>query len=464
MWATFRWTRCRSIAAPLPRSMNGVRRPPRRWLAGAFALVFGFPTLTASAQLDVTCLPQLNDFRALAANASAADSQARRTSMEVCINRRDSLTRDSAVAKTDAEALRLVKIFFEIPEFHDEGRLPATNDLSNHALLGPFAGIFASPFVHGFRRPGQIYEQGMPGLMAALIVVDSQKGDVMPESYKRLQLANGLNCIWLYLPPPAAGSTYNGVLTKDLPFQAYVTHPPAGSKCDRTVSLSAPLSVVPVQAAMTADSTYPPFARFDVDSAGWPVFGFRCLNAFCEVGTSKGKTRRPLDIPPGGEANVNVPETARKVSVIKGWHDEQVLAIRDQAGVWRQSGARAHITPEPAAANYDSASFDHKWQRVATLFIHDLDRKSKYAVVWHLANGANEVWFQFDGKQWLAEIRRDTTIANRRVTLRHPMRYMTRTPHYDVAVPADVRFRWASLDDGVWAPCGQACCKAGDGS
>ena len=461
MWATFRWTGCRSLAGPLLGSISGVRPTSNQWLAGTFALILGFPALTASAQQDATCLPELNDFRTLGANATAADSQARRVPMEACINTRDLLTRDSALAKTDAEALRLVKIFFEIPEFHDEGRLPAANDLSNHALLGPFAGIFASPFAHGFRRPGQIYEQGMPGLMAALIVVDSQKGDVIPQSYKRLQLANGLNCIWLYLPPPPAGASYDGTETKDLPFRAYVSHPSAGSKCDRQAPVGEPLSVVSVQAAQLADSVYPPVARFDVDSLGWPVFGFRCLNAFCEFGTPKGKTRRPLDIPPG---NVPVSQELRKVSVIKGWHDEQVLAIRDQAGYWRQSGARAHITPEPAAANYDSASFDHQWRRVATLFIHDLDRKSKYAVVWHLANGPNEVWFQFDGRQWQAEIRRDTVIGDRTVTLRHPMRYMTRTLHYDVAVPADVRFRWTGLDDGVWAPCGQACCKAADGS
>jgi hypothetical protein len=421
-----------------------------RVLGGLTAVLVALVAPAAGAQVDSSCIAQLTAFRSLSPQATAADSAHVRAPMESCIDQWDGRSKDSLIAQTHAEALRLVKMFLEIPEFHDEGRLPAGND-ARGPILGPFAGIFASPFLHGFTRPGQIYEQGMPGLLAALVVVDSQKGDVIPQSYKRLHLANGLNCVWLYLPPPPKGPRYL-VATRDLPFRAYVSHPGAGMKCDRNGAMSQALSVAPIQSpAFPGESACPAVGRFDVDGDGNPVLGFKCLDAFCEIGTTRA--RRPSHIPPG---NANVPQGERRVSVIKGWHDEQVLAIRDQYGTWRPSGVGAIIKPEPAAAAYDASDFDHQWRKVATIWIHDLPETSKYAKVWKLANGANEVWYQFDGKDWKAEIRRRN--------FRHPWRYMKRTFHHDVAVPATVRFRWTGLDDGVWAPCGNACCKAADGS
>ena len=76
---------------------------------------------------------------------------------------------------------------------------------------------------------------------------------------------------------------------------------------------------------------------------------------------------------------------------------------------------------------------------------------------WGLRKGNNVVQFKYDtpSAQWKVQIKTDSATVV-------PWKFIERTVHYDVTVPQVARFRWTAGDDGIWAPCGNACCKASD--
>lgn len=437
-----------------------------KWVNRPRALVLltqvaGFLTIAASAawaqEPDFRCQRDIERWR-IAKNTD--DSASARTNLILCTSRADEKDRQTRLGQTDAEAMRLAKMFFDIPEYHDEGRLPVDRDRPG-ALLGPLAGIYASPFLHGFTRPAQIYEQGIPGTFAAIVVVDEKPGATLPTSYTNLHLHAGMNCVWLYVDPPSDGITSPGYLA-NLHYTARVSRPAANGTCDR----SAQMNILPVTAVRNNrfldGNDYPPVARFDTDDRGRPVLAIRCLNAFCEIGVGGEPNVRTPDRLPRPDVNraqwdplrgASVEQARRQV--VKGWHDEQTLAVRGADFIWRASDVRATIRPDPVAAQYDSADFHDNWRRVATIQINrDVPTSSKY-FGWGLRRGDNDIEFKYDAtvRKWQARLVRSGS---------QPIVWsvMKRTVHHDVTVPPIARFRWTGADDGVWAPCGNACCKA----
>lgn len=359
---------------------------------------------------------------------------------------------------TRAEGLRLASMFFDVPEYHDEGRLAKIREEPN-AELGPELGIFASPFLGGFVRPAQIYEQGIPGTFVALVVVDPKPSESIPESYARLQLQAGVNCVWLYVDPPPQGMSTHDYLNQ-LHYTARVSHPAADQPCDRTAPMSPTLAVVPVRSnRFSNDSDYPAVARFDTDRGGRPIMSVRCLNAFCEIGVAtETDVRTPDNL---HRTNTNKAQWdpligGERRQIVKAWHDEQALAVRGPDNHWRASEVRARLEPNPQAAAYDSADFHGKWRTVGTIEIpKDVPTANKY-YRWGLRKGSTEVQFRYNPHTTKWEVQ----ILPPHNAPAVPWYFMERTVHYDVTLPAITRFRWTVEDDGIWAPCGNACCKA----
>jgi hypothetical protein len=339
------------------------------------------------------------------------------------------------------EGGRLAQAFFGIPEFHDEGRLIAGHDAEGR-YFGPMAEIYASPFLYAFTRPAQIWEQGRPGTLAAIVVVTPTAEETIPTTYSNLKLQAGVNCIWLNVTSLASPPKY----------EAYVSHK---VPCDRT-EVEGPLPVTAIRyTAFTKHGDYPPVARFDLDNTlDQPLLGFKCLAAFCEVGVTSDKTRGswvPKD---------NIGGSERRVRTIQGWHDEQLLAYRDKKSVWRAT-ARASITPDPSAADYDLSNFQNAGEtglHVATIWIHDQLSPDNVYYKWGLRKGANQMALRVKGSAWEALI----TPPGAKTPL--VWTNTTRMPHYDAAVPSIARFRWTIIDDGVWVPCGNACCRSDGGA
>lgn len=416
----------------------------------AIAILLLAPHRPLGAQRDIACSEDIDNFRRAAADSSrerTSDMRARldtlRRRARACVEAIDSARQYTALKQIAPTADSLAMAVFRIPEYHDEGRLPIAGN-----LLGPMAFIYASPFLGTFTRKAQIFEHGVPGILAAIVVVEDAVS--MPPEYAALHLTNGTNCVWLR----ARGADPTAA------YEAYVTHVPNTEPCDHTGTRFGPLDVVEVSdPRFRFSESYPPVARFDEDRDRRPVLAFKCLVAFCEVGSglTPAKQRRskvhPNPVPPG---------TPRQ-KIIKGWHDEQQLAER-AGGMWRGSGIWASIIPDTGISNYDSVMFENVWVPAARIVIHNpLPATHKY-YAWGLRRGDNFVGVQFDvaANQWLMGIfpnQFDAPMPGARVP-RKRWRVVDRMLHRDAAVPATARFRFTLADDGVWVPCGNACCKS----
>ncbi len=405
---------------------------------------------------DTTCSSEQNRART---DSTRAGSVSDRTALRNCIERADSTSRARRLEMTRPEAMRLAIMFFDVPEYHDEGRLAVDVERPN-GELGPVAGIYASPFLGGFTRPAQIYEQGLPGTLAAIVTIEGKPGAPVPPSYKTLQLQTGMNCVYLYVDPPPAGMS-KAVYLKSLHYTARVSHPNAGDPCERQAAISTPsLAVVAVRSKkFSKDADYPAVARFDTDVTGAPIMSVRCLNSFCEIGVAAEKSVRTP-----GKLHRPHPDSAKwdpiiggdRKQIIKGWHDEQHLAMKGTDQIWRASEVKALMRPDPVAAEYDSADFEGQWKSVGTIEIFDdVPLTSKY-FKWGLGKGENVVQLRHDPPPTSWHVR----VLPPKGAPVFPWHYVLRTVHYDMTVPAIVRFRWTAEDDGVWAPCGNACCKA----
>ena len=322
---------------------------------------------------------------------------------------------------------RLADLPWFIPEYHDEQRLA-----DGAGKLGPMAHIFASPYLSTITSLAQIVEHEKLGVLVALVQVDKENDVAVPPTYQELNLRYGMNCIYLAYDSSAPPKTR---------WTANVLHPATETDaCARDLPVTGPRLFVH-RIVTGPDSAFPPVTRFTESTAGKPILGFKCLNGWCEAG------------PPAGFSPRNPLTAENKMQAhIKAWHDEQILT--DRVGTqYVPSGVRAIVIPEPGIAKLDSSHFGAGWQRVATIELTaDPPTTSKY-YRWGLRNGKNYLEISAVTGTWKARLQHDTGPAK-------DWPIVERMKHYDAGVPGTARWRWTILDDGIWVPCGQACCQA----
>lgn len=349
----------------------------------------------------------------------------------------DSARRAGVLLKQGAELQQLGFAKWSIPEYHDEQRFPvwdansasASNrrgDLSK-ATFGPVVNIYASPSLDDFTQDWQLIEHGERGLLVAVVFVDDSGPTPLPESYARLHLRRGMNCLWLSHPTPDA---WNGSISRD-----------SVGTCARGLpaGMYAPLTVRRPQSGGPV-TDYPPVARFSESVEGHPLLGVKCLNGWCEFGTNTE---------PWTVASISV-ATTMPVRQIRGWYDEQWLAQSDNTGVLRPL-MYAAVFPAKNVATHKLKEYEDDQVPAGVVFLsNDPPAGSKYAH-WGLHKGVNKLFIQLRNNQWSMIVGDGKTP----VTLN-----AHRMLHLDAGVPATARWRYVSLDDGMWFPCGQACCRA----
>jgi hypothetical protein len=340
--------------------------------------------------------------------------------------RADSARRERATSLVNDDFARIGSLSLMIPEYHDEQRFP--DDAGGY---GPMAYIFATPNIGSFTSRAQIEDQGKAGALFALILVDTTFGAVLPTTYTNLGLVAGVNCLWL---------VYNHSAPLISRWQGYLTPRAASGFCVRTTSFPSMLSV---QARSPGNrhhlDDYPQVGRFSEDDVGRPLLGVKCLDAWCEIGPPGFRAKPPSKAIAGREGN------------IKGWHDEQRLAAFDATGKLRPR-LRASVIPEP---HIDTLRVDHfaaGWVHVATIWFSDDPVGTKYAT-WGLRVGRNTLELRAVGGVWEARVTPSTDTAT-------VWTNVYRHPHLDMAVPGTARFRWRNNDEGIWVPCGAACCRS----
>ena len=106
------------------------------------------------------------------------------------------------------------------------------------------------------------------------------------------------------------------------------------------------------------------------------------------------------------------------------------------------------------------------WRRAATVVLDTDPTGTKYATRWGMRRGINIIELAYaevstGSWQWIARVTPAPTGG-----MRPPSKplLVTQESHPDVVVPGTARFRWRGMDEGVWVPCDQGCCRldAGD--
>lgn len=360
------------------------------------------------------------------------DVTQRRNFLADCQDRIGSVTRASTAFMLAGEMM------LTIPEYHDEQELPIAAD-----AYGPLARFFASPFLGTFTRPWQIEEQGKRGFLAGIVDVTAPDGTDLPAQYDSLNLAAGMNCLWLAL----VGGEW----------KASISHAPPKTACDPDAQRDT-LGVTATQDDI-GERHYPAVARFteaardatgDLPTApGLTLLSVRCLDKWCEIGprnadgTTKFHRGKPL-------AGMGTRERR-----IKGWHDEQWLAVKDAGTGKLKPAFRAAFIPAQNINNRSADSFEQpqdRWTLVATVVLTaPPPLNSKYEKI-GLRNGENRLMIRRKSGVWEGQWTYEGGLAPKAVTIH-------RIQHYDAAVPGTARFRWQSNDDSMWAACGQACCR-----
>jgi hypothetical protein len=269
-------------------------------------------------------------------------------------------------------------------------------------------------------------------VLAALVFVDGQAGDPVPATYDTLHLRAGMvNCVWLAYQPASSGGAW----------KASVTHADLERPCRPTATGARhPLSVRRRRLPGATAADYPPVARFSAAKDSQPLLGFKCLDAWCELGPMPGF------VPDTPTTNISGP-----LGQIKGWHDEQDLA-EYVGGRWVPR-VHAAIVPAPKVDTLKPADFEKGPIPVATVVLSADPRHDSKYYRWGLRKGRNRVVLSHVGGTWSAKLLPGNGSAPR------PWDFVRQMMHMDAVVPGTARFRWTKSDDGVWVPCGQSCCE-----
>ncbi len=309
--------------------------------------------------------------------------------------------------------------------------------LASGATYGPLVLAYSSPYLGGFMRDEDFADQEAAGMLVAIIYVETSPGP-LPSPYGELHLARGLNCVHAVFQAP----NWTGYITPTTP-----TGPNGLSECPRSypqnTTTQLAVSPRPGFGPYPTPAEVPPVTRLTEWQIDHYAIGFRCGARWCEMG-SPGFTYRA----PAAEAGA-----LTKERVIKGWHDEQRLAVVGPGGTLVPSDLVAKATPVANLQGFSAADFDAE-KRVGTLWFAgpvDPVKHKKYFGV-GFRQGENKVFARrLSPTSWQTRIEFAGGGERTFVTKREP--------HPDISVPGTMRWYWNDTDEGLWYRCGGACCE-----
>jgi hypothetical protein len=283
------------------------------------------------------------------------------------------------------------------------------------------------------------------------------------DQYRPLGIMPGFNCLFVWVR-----GQYRA---KMVPVSADVECKKIHTNPDSLVGK--PLDVREFQAgAGYTDADYPPVARWDWDPWNRSHYmGIKCMSAWCEIGDFGFVTSPSHPAPP-------LPADAR-VWKIKGWYDEQHLAIASD-GKLIPGPARGTVVPNPKLPTYDRDSlYSRQWKHVASML---LDRASPLYRLKLLLQGDSPDPARMTTLSFCKGTAKECQIANPpaapeseswwslwqadpwwgKITAPDgavQYRYVVRRKHPGIKIPATARWRWETDDERMWVFCPEGCCE-----
>lgn len=347
-----------------------------------------------------------------------------------------------------------------IPEFHDCQRL-----IDENHEFGPLVGVWVPEYL-------PTVEDSLPDEATAIPVAVIHAWD---GPYPQLGIGQMWNCLYLIRRPGSGGQ-----------FAARMV--PVGKESDcagrRPVrSLDGtPLNVTRLEYPELTLADYPPVGRWDRDRHAPKHFiGLQCGAAWCEVSNGKHGSSRRYALPQGR------PPKSRRVFEVKGWYDEQFLAVPgttskleplgflgtivpdaelqdrradDFEGVWVPAGVvsmeeqsthywdKLGLSPGSLPSMNDGANLTHVslcWERGDKLCRFQ-PATEKPACAWDPVQDAERMWY--------ARSQEPGPVA------RYRYKCVTRHDHssFGRPIPGTARWSWLEDDETQWWRCEQGCC------
>jgi len=322
--------------------------------------------------------------------------------------------------------------------------------------------------------------------------------------YSALGIGPYFNCLYIYgtAKQLRARMRYVGAEEK----QCADTFPP-------TQVPGKELAVTVTQAGYFNQSAdYPPVARWDWDDEhGIQYIGVRCGDAWCEVGPKADPTSSATVFTPSppyvpapvsatsGQSGVNVGSAEDRVRAIKGWYDQQYLAIQ-VGNVATPTHLRGTVFPDPNLAKLTKPELiDKKWRTVSHIALEQqlpgpamsndynasIDYYKKKFNLDPVAAGSplaamNHV-LMCSGTITGCKVRWPATESMKRSCGNGALAHAKETPrlwlmitstvsdtmfrcatpyiHGGVDIPATARWRWLAGDETSWRKCPSGCCE-----
>lgn len=386
----------------------------------------------------------------------------------------------------DSIKLQLIAAIIDVPEFHDCQRLIVRKNgaLRYEGMTAVFASQALGNFEADMRRryvattgnaanttiaapppnapAPNLVQPGVEGASAIPVaIVLAERG------YDALRIKPGLNCLYIWFTVNVDTTWLARMVATDSTAGCpsvvmQPTTPNLNLEVKRRRVID-PVDGVP----FTAQSDYPSVARWDWDSIQEQHYiSIGCGIAWCEVGAPGFASSPPLQL----VARDITQKAFRRVKLIRGWYDQQLLATHGALGDLAPSTVTGTIVPDTSLGSADDlskpvhvadvtlqsaaggdgvvATYDAKFNFGARI----LDLPARIDIQ-ASANPASNLW--------TAQIRRRASgsyevTKNKKVMFR-PVSSAFKDAGYKV--PGVARWRWMVTDEGTWTRCKYGCCE-----
>lgn len=345
-----------------------------------------------------------------------------------------------------------------VPEFHDCQRFIV--DSAGKLVYDSLYAIFASFELDTLWSSKDVSLPEDRAFVAAEIV--SWGGE-----YRSLGIKPWFNCL-LVFGSPSAPQAKMVAMGRNEPDCLHPQSPPLATRT---------LAIRPIPSGYS-ETDYPAVARWEWDAAaGKQYIGIKCGRAWCQI-FERGTTLSPASTYAGS-----------RVSVIKGWFDEQRLAV----GTGTVSNIKGSIFPHPRLDTYTIDDFRRttwlirrQWVPTAFVALDGTDpdvgsylTKTNFDPTVATSpldmNKLNKIWLcngsRFQCRipsrlncDWpTAGVPNDSLWWTKIQSPGNVLRYkcVKRHGHDDLGIhiPGTARWRWLAQDETEWMRCAQGCCE-----
>ncbi|MEP6573368.1 MAG: hypothetical protein ABJD11_11760 [Gemmatimonadota bacterium] len=362
----------------------------------------------------------------------------------------------------------------------DHAKVPEFNDCQRFVLagsdsFGPLVAIWAAEHLDLLVDSLYSIQTRNPGSKIAIAAAEIHNYDA---TYRPLEIEHDFSCLYLWVDASALKAQPSTALpnweARIVPVG--VNEPDCAKPVDFAKLPSGGLEVRLDAVPRMSDADIPPVARWDWDSVrSQHYIGIKCGANWCEIGArdftplpTHQISRQWDPIPAGTTASALVkpimPLEEIRVQSVKGWYDEQRLAVVGSNGRPALSPVLGRVYPHPSLQRINDVTvYDKQWIPSALV-----DVEANYMGKLHLTMGYNAVYLcrgaacpvpagtatcgpddQDRKDPWWA------MIVSSSGTSYH---CVMRREHYMNDIPASARWRWSESDEKIWVRCTTGCC------